>query len=136
MRQACMCGVDIALGRGAQQSLGKVSQGMGSCQTAWSGTTIGEHPCVTAHSIFPHLDSARVLVVSQVSQWATATCTVLVQELALADGRLELGERCLRASGDLSGMMLMHSATGNRAGMEVRRQPVLWGADMLLLLCR
>ena len=65
------------------------------------------------------------MVVSQVSQWATTTCTV--QELALADGRLELGERCLRASGDLSGMMLMHSATGNRAGMEVRRQPCAVG---------
>jgi coatomer subunit beta' len=42
-------------------------------------------------------------------------------ELALSDGRLALAERALRAAGDLSGMMLIHSATGNRRGMQVRR---------------
>jgi coatomer subunit beta' len=41
-------------------------------------------------------------------------------EMALSDGRLELAERCLEKSGDFSGMMLMHSATGNRKGMAVR----------------
>lgn len=41
-------------------------------------------------------------------------------EMALADGRLELAESCLRQSGDVSGMLLMHSATGNREGMRVR----------------
>ena len=40
-------------------------------------------------------------------------------ELALADGKLALAERCLNASSDLSGMLLMHSATGNREGMQV-----------------
>jgi hypothetical protein len=35
-------------------------------------------------------------------------------------GKLALAERCLQQSGDMSGQMLMHSATGNHAGMEVR----------------
>jgi hypothetical protein len=43
-------------------------------------------------------------------------------EMALADGRLPLAEKCLQQSMDMSGMMLMHSATGNREGMEVRRR--------------
>lgn len=41
-------------------------------------------------------------------------------ELALSDGRLPLAQRCLAQSDDLSGMMLMFTATGNRAGMRVR----------------
>ena len=41
-------------------------------------------------------------------------------EMALAGGRLPLAERCLEQSGDLSGQLLMFSATGNRAGMQVR----------------
>lgn len=41
-------------------------------------------------------------------------------EMALADGRLALAERCLDRSGDLSGQMLMHTATGNRTGMQVQ----------------
>ena len=45
---------------------------------------------------------------------------VQLGELALADGKLSLGERCLKNSGDMSGMMLMHSATGNRKGMQAR----------------
>lgn len=44
-------------------------------------------------------------------------------EMALSDGRLPLAQRCLSHSGDLSGMMLMFTATGNRTGMRVRLPP-------------
>lgn len=40
-------------------------------------------------------------------------------EMALADGQLALAEQCLERSNDLSGQMLMFTATGNRAGMQV-----------------
>lgn len=40
-------------------------------------------------------------------------------EIALADGRLVLAEQCLERSTDLSGQMLMFTASGNRSGMQV-----------------
>lgn len=57
-------------------------------------------------------------------------------ELALSDGRLPLAQRCLTQSDDLSGMMLMFTATGNRAGMRVRPSALLRAVlSCVLTLC-
>ena len=59
-------------------------------------------------------------------------------ELALADGKLALAERCLNASNDLSGMLLMHSATGNREGMQACTTSVaapIFENSMLYICC-
>lgn len=51
-------------------------------------------------------------------------------EMALADGQLELAEQCLDKSSDLSGQMLMFTATGNRTGMQV----ILYSAALAIVL--
>jgi coatomer subunit beta' len=64
------------------------------------------------------LDKVDVAV-SIAEQLGSETRWKQLGEMALADGRLELAERCLGQAGDVSGMLLMHSATGNHEGMKV-----------------
>lgn len=65
-------------------------------------------------------------------QLASETRWKQLGEMALADGRLALAEQCLEKSTDLSGQMLMFTATGNRAGMQVA---FLSGLAIVAVVC-
>lgn len=59
-------------------------------------------------------------------------------DLALANGNLELSEKCAEASGDMAGLLLLYTSTGNREGTTVLCEKVrrtLWVPVTTLWVC-